>query len=391
MVQSTRAGAMYGAALIVVIILFNLFKYPGFRFGLDYAHATGKTLIGGYHELSPWLVIALAVMNIMLVPIGLSAVSVTTAAILSAVTGTGLPLMVLVLIAIAATLLLLLFGGYRWLEWLSKLLLVFLTLATVGAAALALPQVKWGSLFDVNWAIDPMGLLFVVALAGFMPTVMGQSVDVSLWTLKSQEETGSDERLSLQASRKGFLAAYLLTSFLAVCFCVLGAGIMHASGITAESSAAELAAQIIGLYRDTLGPIAASFAGVAALFILATTLAASFDGAARGFGAMVQEYRGDIGGTASRATYALFLIAFGVLSYVFLSLMLQSFTTFIDLVTSIFFVVTPATAVVNHLVITRCKMPAGHRPSVAIRMLSVIGILVMSALAVLFFMLKAMT
>lgn len=389
LVQSTRAGAMYGAALIVVIILFNLFKYPAFRFGLDYAHGTGKTLIGGYRSLSPWLVVALAVMNLFLVPIGLAAISVSTAAILAAVTGSELSILTLTLIAIAATLALLLAGGYSWLERLSKALLVFLTFATVAAAALALPHVQWGSAFNFNWSMDPMGLLFVVALAGFMPTVMGQSVDISLWTLKSQEEAREHEKLSLNASRKGFLAAYLLTSFLALCFCILGAGVMHAGGITAESGAAELATQIIGLYGRTLGPIPAFFAGIAALCIMVTTMAASFDGAARGYGAMYQEYRGDIGGTASRKTYASFLILFSVLGYAFLSLMLESFTTFIDLVTSIFFLVTPATALVNHLVMTRSEMPDSHRPGPAIRALSILGIVVMSGLAVVFFYLKA--
>ncbi|WP_298301289.1 hypothetical protein [uncultured Erythrobacter sp.] len=389
LVQSTRAGAMYGAGLIAVIILFNLFKYPAFRFGLDYAHATGKTLIGGYRELSPWLVVLLAVMSMMLAPIGLAAVSITTAAILAAVTGMQFSILTLVLIALAATLTLLLVGGYGWLEGLSKALLVFLTLATVCAAALALPQVQWASAFNMDWAMDPMGLLFVVALAGFMPTSMGQSVDISLWTLKSQEEAGPSQKPSIKASRKGFLAAYLLTSFLALCFCILGAGVMHAGEITAESGAAELAAQIIGLYRDTLGPIPAFFAGVAALCIMATTLAASFDGAARGFGAMYQEYRGNVGAMPNRATYAFFLTLLGVLSYGFLSLMLASFTTFIDLVTSIFFVVTPATALVNHLVVTRCEMPDGHRPSPVIRMLSIAAILIMTALSVVFFVLKS--
>ncbi|MEP1420645.1 MAG: hypothetical protein ABJK59_02610 [Erythrobacter sp.] len=389
LVQSTRAGAMYGAALIAVIILFNLFKYPAFRFGLDYAHGTGKTLIGGYRSLSPWLVVVLAVMNMALLPIGLGAISMSTAAILAAVTGSELPILTLTFIVIAVTLILLLAGGYGWLERLSKFLLVFLTLATVWAAALAFPQVQWSSAFSFDWAMDPMAILFVVALAGFMPTVMGQSVDISLWTLTSQNEAGGHEKLSLDASRKGFLAAYLLTSFLAVCFCILGAGVMHAGGITAESGAADLASQIIGLYGDTLGPVPAFFAGIAALCIMVTTMAASFDGAARGYGAMYQEYRGDIGGTAGKSTYALFLILFSVLSFVFLSLMLDSFTTFIDLVTSIFFVVAPATALVNHLVMTRCEMPDSHRPSPTIRALSLVGIVVMSALAVVFFILKA--
>ncbi len=389
LVQSTRAGAMYGLALVVVIILINLLKYPAFRFGVDYAHSTGKTLIGGYRELAPWLIVVYAVMSILIAPIGGAAVTATTAAILAAVTGTDLPLLALVLLALGATLVLLLVGGYGWLERLSKILVAFLTLATIAAAGVALPQIDWSSAASFEWTIDPLAILFVVALAGFMPTAIGQSVDISLWTLKSREDATSGEKLSLGATRKGFLAAYWLTGFLAVCFCIMGAGVMHSDGITPESGAPELAAQIIGLYAETLGPIPAFFAGIAALCVMATTMAAAFDGIARGFGAIYQEYRGDIGGTASRSTYAFFLILFVVLSFAFLAVFLESFTVFIDLVTSIYFVLTPGTALLNHLVVTRCEMANEDRPSAAMRLLSWTGIVVLAAMSIMFFVLKA--
>ncbi len=380
---------MYGLALIGVIVLINLLKYPAFRFAVDYAHTTRKTLIGGYRELAPWLVVAGAITLIIIAPIGLAAVSATTAALLAAITGSDLPLIAMVVLAMAATLTLLLAGGYAWLERLSKVLLAFLALATVSAAALAIPQLDWSSAANVEWAMDPLALLFVVALAGFMPTAIGQSVDVSIWTLKSQEQETSQEPLSLDASRKGFLAAYVLTGFLALCFCILGAGIMHSGGTTPETGAAEIASQIIGLYGQTLGPIPAFLAAIAALCVMATTMAASFDGVARTFGAYHQEYRGNVGGRASARSYAFFLVLVGVLTFAFLAVMFDNFTAFIDLVTSIFFLLTPAIALLNHLVVTRCKMAEEHRPSKGMRLLSLTGIVVMSALSVMFFVLKA--
>ncbi|HSM53993.1 MAG TPA: hypothetical protein VK839_07430, partial [Erythrobacter sp.] len=45
LVQSTRAGAMFGAALIGVIVLANFLKYPAYRFGIDFAHARGRSLL----------------------------------------------------------------------------------------------------------------------------------------------------------------------------------------------------------------------------------------------------------------------------------------------------------------------------------------------------------
>jgi len=164
---------------------------------------------------------------------------------------------------------------------------------------------------------------------------------------------------------------------------------MHSSAIAPESGAAEIASQIINLYAETLGPVPAFFAGIAALCVMVTTMTASFDGVARGYGALSQEFRGNIGGTASRTNYAFFLVLSAVLSFVVLALLLESFTTFIDLVTSIFFVLTPGTALLNHLVVTRCDMIEEHRPSKGMPLLSISGIIVMAGLTVMFFILKA--
>jgi len=152
---------------------------------------------------------------------------------------------------------------------------------------------------------------------------------------------------------------------------------------------ADLAAQIINLYRETLGPIPAYLAAIAALCVMATTMIASFDGAARGFGAVHQEYLGNVGGRASERSYAVFLGLIAALTVLILASMMQSFSVFIDLVTSIYFVVGPVIALLNHLVITRCDMPDDARPSRAIRLLSLSGIVIMSAMAIVFFVLKS--
>ena len=57
LVQSTRAGASYGFALVWAVILANLFKYPFFEYGPRYAAATGESLLEGYRKLGQWAVI----------------------------------------------------------------------------------------------------------------------------------------------------------------------------------------------------------------------------------------------------------------------------------------------------------------------------------------------
>ena len=44
-IASTQAGAIYGWELVSIVILANLFKYPFFRFGVQYTLDTGKYLV----------------------------------------------------------------------------------------------------------------------------------------------------------------------------------------------------------------------------------------------------------------------------------------------------------------------------------------------------------
>lgn len=41
-IASTQSGAIYGWQLAIIIILANLFKYPFFRFGVQYTLDSGK-------------------------------------------------------------------------------------------------------------------------------------------------------------------------------------------------------------------------------------------------------------------------------------------------------------------------------------------------------------
>ena len=61
-IASTQAGAIYGWELVSIVILANLFKYPFFRFGVQYTLDTGNTLLEGYRQKGQfylWLFLAL--------------------------------------------------------------------------------------------------------------------------------------------------------------------------------------------------------------------------------------------------------------------------------------------------------------------------------------------
>ena len=45
LVQSTRAGADFGLSFVWLIILVSILKYPAFRFAVDYASLTNRSLV----------------------------------------------------------------------------------------------------------------------------------------------------------------------------------------------------------------------------------------------------------------------------------------------------------------------------------------------------------
>jgi len=81
LVQSTRAGAMFGLELILVIIFAHLIKYPIYRFAPLYACATGKSLLDGYRGLGKSVIALVCVIEFPVEVIIIAASSLVTAGI----------------------------------------------------------------------------------------------------------------------------------------------------------------------------------------------------------------------------------------------------------------------------------------------------------------------
>lgn len=387
LVQSTRAGALYGLALIGVILLANLVKYPAYRFGIDFAQARGQSLLTGYRELGRWAVWLFLIAVIPLVPIVYAAVGAATAGILAALVGPLLPLPVMAALVIAAASLLLLVGGYRLLDKVNGVLLAFLVVSTLLTTALVLPAVEWRTLTDMRWLGETKALLFIVALAGFMPNPVDVSVALSLWKVEADRSLPDDVQPSLEQSRRSFLWPYLMTALMAVCFCIMGAGAMQAQGVAPLSDAPGFAAQLVDLYRGALGEFAAGLAAIAALSVMLTTVIAAIDAYARVLPAAAAVLRGAGDETGTRGQYVVSCLVLATAAIVVLFTLLREFTTFLDFATSATFVVAPVLALLNYLVVTRCAMPDAARPGPAMRALSLTGVAVMGTLTVMYFVL----
>lgn len=385
LVQSTRAGAMFGLGMLLFIVLANLMKYPAFRFGPHYASATGTSLLEGYRRQGLWALIAYTLVTLGTMFSVLAAVTVVTASLVKVTLGLELEVVAISAILMAICAVLLVIGHYRWLDRITKLLVALLTVATIIAAASVLPRIEWtGSWWPAEF--DPKTIMFIAALVGWMPSAIDVAVWHSLWTLAKDED--SKQRASLKDSMLDFHIGYLGTAFLALCFMLLGAGVMHSAGIEPDPRAAAFAAQVIGLYKATLGPWAGPVIGIAAVAVMFSTTLTVVDGFPRAISTLVLRFRGPEkvghGEFEARSSRLAYWISMAVLcsgAIVLLAHFLESLAGFVDVATTLSFLTAPLLAVLNHRAIMSPEVPAEARPARWLWLLSWAGIVSLSGFA----------
>jgi len=394
LVQSTRAGAGYGVALLGLILLANLIKYPAFRFGPQYSAATGHSLLEGYRRQGRWALVVYAVLTVGTMFAVQAAVTVVTAGLVMATTGIQANPIVIsgVIIAICGGLLAV--GRYQWLDRITKVLVVILTVSTLVATVLVLPRVPWGGPWWLGSAeLDPKTIFFIAALVGWMPSAFDVAVWQSLWTLAKRDVTG--HKPSLRQAMADFHVGYIGTAFLAVCFVLLGAGVMHGSGTQFAPSAGKFAGQVIGLYAQTLGAWAKPVIGVAATAVMFSTTLAVVDGFPRALSALVERFRGPEEtaqegneATRSRKTYWMAIAVLFVGSMLVLVFLLKSLKVLVDIATTLSFLTAPVLAVLNHRAVLSREVPEACRPRPWLRALSWVSILSLGAFAIYYLVLR---
>jgi Mn2+/Fe2+ NRAMP family transporter len=144
LVQSTKAGGMFGFDLILAILIIHLVKYPFFEFGPRYTAATGHNILHGYKKLGNWAVLLYIAMTLISMLIIQSAVTVVTAGLLinifhleslgglepqqlAALISTGL---LIICFALLAT------GKYKLLDKMVKIIILILSVTSVFAVGM---------------------------------------------------------------------------------------------------------------------------------------------------------------------------------------------------------------------------------------------------------------
>lgn len=272
-IASTQAGAIYGWQLAIIIILANLFKYPFFRFGVQYTLDTGNTLLEGYRQKGQVYLWVFFLLNVFATIINTAAVGLLCAAILTFVLPFPVSVSILSLLVIGGCTLVLLLGKYRILDGLSKLIMILLTVTTVAAVAIAFYRNGIGGVAAEDYiAPSPWNLsalAFIVALMGWMPAPIEISAVNSMWVVAKRRLS----KVSYQDGIFDFNVGFIGTAILAIVFLALGALVQFGSGETVEMVGGKYIAQLINMYASTIGEWArVLIAFIAFMCMLGTTI-----------------------------------------------------------------------------------------------------------------------
>jgi Mn2+/Fe2+ NRAMP family transporter len=390
LVQSTRAGANYGFALIAFVVLANIFKYPFLEFGPRYAISTGESMLEGYKRLGNWALGVYLLFTLGTMFAVQAAVTMVTATLFAEITGWALSPVIWSAIILTVCILILLRGEYSALDGTIKAMMILLAGSTIIAviAALfqpnALPQVDPPNIWTIG------GVSFVIALMGWMPIPIDGAAWHSVWTLERSKQT--QYRPHLKESLLDFNIGYIGAAILALLFLSLGALVMFGRDIAFASSGAAFAQQLIELYTDTLGGWSYWLIAMAAVTTMFSTTITVTDAYPRVLSRMyliltegISEVAGEQKAHPFQSRlYQLLLVIISIISLSFMALLGKSFTFLIDLATTLSFLTAPVLAFLNYKLVTNEVMPEHGQPQPWLRWLSYSGLLFLTGFALLY-------
>ncbi|MEM1080353.1 MAG: Nramp family divalent metal transporter [Pseudomonadota bacterium] len=278
LVQATRAGAEYGMALLLLLVLACALKYPFLEFGPRYAAATGENLINGYRRMGQWAFGIFLFVLCATMFITLASITLVTAGLTSLVFGLDQSIFLIACLVLGACIVIMAVGSYAGLDLLMKIIMALLALATLFAVALAIGKQPSLSPLMASLTQDDLisgaTLAFVLAMLGWMPIPLDFAAVHSVYSQQRTHLTG--QRPSVRHASMDFAIGYIGAVCLAVCFLLLGALTMYDTGTAFSNNAVMFAGQLTELYTQNLGDWAQpliAFAALATMFSTALTVA----------------------------------------------------------------------------------------------------------------------
>lgn len=378
LVQSTKAGAEFGAGLIWALVLAHLCKYPFFKFGPKYSAATGETLLEGYHKLGKGVLLAFFIMSLATMFTIQAAVTIVTASLAVEVFGLTSDVTMWSLIILTISIFILIIGRYKLLDNLMKYIILTLTLSTIAAVVVAFTKASDG--LNVTQII-PSGTIeitFLIAFLGWMPAPLDVSVWHSIWSIEKDKTTLF--KTEVNDAVFDFNIGYLGTLFVGICFVLLGALVMYGSGEIFSDKGVVFANQLIQLYTKNLGSFSAIFIAVAAFTTMFSTTITALDASPRAM---------DISSRLLfhkdwKKGYWFWIIFLGIGTLVILAYFSENMGSMVKLATIISFLTTPLYAILNYKLITSKHVPEEHRPNKIMRWGSIVSIVILIAFSIWF-------
>lgn len=385
LVQSTRAGAEFGFALVWAVILANVFKYPFLEFGPRYALATGKNMIQGYASLHPvafWIFTIFTISTMFAIH---AAVTMVTASLATNLTGIELPLLAWSAIILVLSNVYLARNTYAMLDRAIKLLMILLALSTITAVTLTLLNFTYTPPAEVIsteiWTVS--GVAFIIALMGWMPIPIDAAAWQSIWTLERIKQTGYKPKLG--EVQFDFNLGYIGTAIIALCFLTLGAFLMFGSGQEYATSVAAFSNQFIELYTTAMGDWAYFIIAICAFTTMFSTTLTVTDSYPRVVNHIIHIRKGsDVRTESFSKMYAYLLVGISAGTLLLLGFLGDRFRFLIDLATTLSFLTAPVLAFMNHKLIHQPEVDKMYRPKPWLYLLSIGGIIFLSLFACIY-------
>ena len=375
LVQSTRAGADFGFGLLWALLISIILKYPFFQYGSRFALATKMSLLDGYYKLGKVYLLIFFIISIGTIFTIQTAVTIVTASLATTILGNSQNLVILSTLIILLCFLILLFGNYKFLDNLIKIIILALTASTLIALVVAL--IKNSNSFNFSQVFPyKTSIIFLAALIGWMPAPLDISVWQSLWIIEKRKSN----TISFDEGIFDFNVGYFGTFILGICFLSLGALVMFGSSVGFSDVGSIFAGQFIELYTSTLGESVYPIIVIAAFTTMFSTTLTTLDASPRSMYKSSQL----LFPKTNLLDYKFWLIVLSIGTICIFSFLLDEMGTLVQIATVLSFITAPFYAYLNLKLVTSNLMPSKHRPSKTLINFSYVGLAFLTLFALVF-------
>ena len=386
LVQSTKAGALFGFGLLWAVIAANVLKYPFFEFGSRYANATGKSIIDGYLKLSKyalWTYFIITIGSMFFVCAAVGKVTTGFMQNLFNLKAFGLGNTESSILVFGVSGMILIIGKFKILDQLIKLIGIVLLTSTITAFVLCLFKGPINSdlnLFNSDFNNKEV-FFFLIPLMGWMPTAVDLSSWNSLWTVEKIKI--SKYHPTMKETLFEFNFGYIISGLLSICFVTLGAFLIFGTGELLEKSSSLFAHQIVELYTRIFGDWSYIIIASSTFSIMFGTCIAVFDGYARAIKRTTELLFPKVSLVKNCYRIIILILITGTFLILYGFEKTGDFIILVNYATSMSFIIAPIIAIFNYKVVKN-HLEEKFQPPKWLNFLSISGIIFLIIFSILY-------